>query len=159
MVTPPVAVLDVGDFDTSEDGGLRGQALRAGIAAAGDLATAAAVAGGALVIHGAGERFVLTSSAWGARRWTLGGDMKHRLRGRAATARDPRSRPPKQSCPSSHTSKRASGTPTFTVSLQLVSTPEFEPSAAGEAVRAALAAAARRRRAREASRLLWGRRR
>jgi hypothetical protein len=36
-----------------------------------------------------------------------------------------------------------------------VSTPEFEPSAAGEAVRAALAAADRRRRAREASRLLW----
>jgi hypothetical protein len=36
-----------------------------------------------------------------------------------------------------------------------VSTPDFEPSAAGEAVRAALAAADRRRRAREASRLLW----
>jgi hypothetical protein len=36
-----------------------------------------------------------------------------------------------------------------------VSTPEFVPSAAGAAVRAALAAADRRRRAREASRLLW----
>ncbi len=36
-----------------------------------------------------------------------------------------------------------------------MSTPDFEPSAAGEAVRAALAAADRRRRAREASRLLW----
>jgi hypothetical protein len=36
-----------------------------------------------------------------------------------------------------------------------VSTPDFVPSAAAEAVRAALAAADRRRRAREASRLLW----
>jgi hypothetical protein len=36
-----------------------------------------------------------------------------------------------------------------------VSTEQFEPSSAGDSVRAALAAADRRRRAREASRLLW----
>jgi hypothetical protein len=36
-----------------------------------------------------------------------------------------------------------------------VSTQEFDPSAAGNAIRAALAAADRRRRAREASRVLW----
>ncbi len=62
IVTPPVAILDVGDFDTSDDAAYVERLYAPGLRRAGDLSTAAEVAGDALVIHGAGERFVLPTS-------------------------------------------------------------------------------------------------
>ena len=59
IVTPPLAILDVGEFDTSDDAAYVDRLYVPGLRRAGDLTTAAEVAGDALVIHGAGERFVL----------------------------------------------------------------------------------------------------
>jgi hypothetical protein len=59
IVTPPLAIVDVGEFDTSDDAAYVDKLYVPGLRRAGDLATAAEVAGPALVIHGAGERFVL----------------------------------------------------------------------------------------------------
>jgi hypothetical protein len=57
--TPRIAVLDPGAFDTSKDAEFVDRLYVPGLRRAGDLATAAAIAGSAVVIHGAGERFVL----------------------------------------------------------------------------------------------------
>jgi hypothetical protein len=59
VVTPRLAVLDVGAFDTSKDADFVDRLYVPGLRRAGDLATAAAIAGSAVVIHGAGEQFVL----------------------------------------------------------------------------------------------------
>jgi hypothetical protein len=59
VVIPPVAIVDVGDFDTSDDAAYVDRLFVPGLRRAGDLSTAAEVAGGVLVIHGAGSRFVL----------------------------------------------------------------------------------------------------
>jgi hypothetical protein len=57
-----LAVLDVGDFDTSSDDAFVERLYIPGVRRAGDLQTAAAIAGPRLVIHNAGERFVLTGA-------------------------------------------------------------------------------------------------
>ena len=59
ITTPRVAVLDVGAFDTGSDAAFVERLYIPGLRRAGDLQTAARIAGGALVIHGAGERFML----------------------------------------------------------------------------------------------------
>jgi hypothetical protein len=59
IVIPPVAILDVGEFDTSDDAAYVEKLYVPGLRRAGDLTTAAEVAGDALVINGASERFVL----------------------------------------------------------------------------------------------------
>jgi hypothetical protein len=63
IVIPPVAILEVGDFDTSDDEAYVEKLYAPGLRRAGDLATAAEVARDALVIHGAGEKFVLGGNA------------------------------------------------------------------------------------------------
>jgi hypothetical protein len=59
VVPVPLAVLDVGDFDTSSDSDFLEHLYVPGLRRAGDLQTAAAVAGTRAVIHNAGERFSL----------------------------------------------------------------------------------------------------
>ena len=59
IVTPSLAILDVGDFDTSSDQAYVDRLYVPGLRRAGDLATAAEVAGPAIVLHAAGERFAL----------------------------------------------------------------------------------------------------
>jgi len=54
-----LAVLDVGDFDTASDADYIARLYVPGLRRAGDLRTAAALAGSRLAIHNAGERFVL----------------------------------------------------------------------------------------------------
>ena len=54
---PRAAILDVGDFDTSSDEEFVKRLYVPGLRRAGDLQTAAAMYGGALVVHNAGERF------------------------------------------------------------------------------------------------------
>jgi hypothetical protein len=56
---PPAMILDVGDFDTSSDAAFVERLYVPGLRRAGDLATAAALYRGRLVIHNAGDRFVL----------------------------------------------------------------------------------------------------
>ena len=68
VVTPRLAVLDVGAFDTSKDADYVDRLYVPGLRRAGDLATAAATAGDALVIHGAGENFVLDGVSVGRTR-------------------------------------------------------------------------------------------
>ena len=82
IVTPPVAILDVGDFDTSDDGAYVDKLYVPGLRRAGDLTTAAEVAGDALVIHGAGERFVLPGNARVSREKMDPEAIVKRLRGR-----------------------------------------------------------------------------
>src|SRR5688572_28770192 len=53
------AILDVGDFDTSSDAAFVERLYLPGLRRAGDLSTAAQVAGDRLVIHNAGPRFTL----------------------------------------------------------------------------------------------------
>jgi hypothetical protein len=55
------SILDVGDFDTSSDDQFLERLYIPGLRRAGDLQTAAALAGERLVIHNAGERFVVSS--------------------------------------------------------------------------------------------------
>jgi BAAT / Acyl-CoA thioester hydrolase C terminal len=62
VVIPPVAILEVGDFDTSDDAAYVEKLYVPGLRRAGDLDTAAAVAGDAIVIHGAGDRFALANT-------------------------------------------------------------------------------------------------
>jgi hypothetical protein len=59
VATPRVAVLDPGAFDTTKDTDYVERLYVPGLRRAGDLATAAALAGSAVVIHGAGDQFVL----------------------------------------------------------------------------------------------------
>jgi len=59
VVAPRLAVLDVGEFDTSKDDDFVDRLYVPGLRRAGDLQTAASVGGDALVIHGAGEQFLL----------------------------------------------------------------------------------------------------
>jgi len=53
----PVAILDVGNFDTSSDAAYLERLYVPGLRRAGDLRTAAAIARGKLLIHNAGDRF------------------------------------------------------------------------------------------------------
>ncbi len=55
----PVAILDVGRFDTSNDAAYLDHLYVPGLRRAGDLRTAAALARGKLVIHNAGDRFAI----------------------------------------------------------------------------------------------------
>ena len=56
------ALLDVGDFDTASDAAFLERLYMPGLRRAGDLSTAAALAGGRAVIHNAGPRFNLDGS-------------------------------------------------------------------------------------------------
>ena len=88
IVRPPVAILDVGDFDTSDDAAYVERLYAPGLRRAGDLNTAAEVAGDAVVIHGAGEQFVLCARCL-ARRWTRsdGGRLRRRYGQRGEPSR------------------------------------------------------------------------
>jgi hypothetical protein len=57
VVAPRLAVLDVGDFDPADDDQFAQRFYVPGLRRAGDFATAAAIAGDAVVVHGAGEKF------------------------------------------------------------------------------------------------------
>jgi hypothetical protein len=59
IITPRLAILDVGNFDTSDDGAYVDRLFVPGLRRAGDLETAARVAGEAVILHGAGGRFSL----------------------------------------------------------------------------------------------------
>jgi len=56
------AILEVGDFDVSSDAALVDRLYMPGLRRAGDLSTAAALAGDRAVIHNAGARFILDGS-------------------------------------------------------------------------------------------------
>jgi dienelactone hydrolase len=58
----PIAVLDVGRFDTSSDAAYLERLYIPGLRRAGDLTTAAAMARGRLVVHNAGDRFAIGRS-------------------------------------------------------------------------------------------------
>jgi hypothetical protein len=81
IVTPPLAILDVGEFDTSDDAVYVEKLYVPGLRRAGDLATAAEVAGEALVIHGAGEKFALSNAKVARDRLDAAGIVK-RLKSR-----------------------------------------------------------------------------
>ena len=59
MTSPRLAVLDVGAFDSGKDDDFVERLYIPGLRRAGDLATAAATAGDAVVIHGAGAGFTV----------------------------------------------------------------------------------------------------
>ena len=59
VVPIPAAVLDVGRFDTSSDAAYVDRLYIPGLRRAGDLQTAVALGKGTLVIHNAGDRFVV----------------------------------------------------------------------------------------------------
>jgi hypothetical protein len=61
--TGRVAVLDVGEFDTGDDAAFVDRLYIPGLRRAGDVSTAAALAGDRLVIHNAGERFAIDGAA------------------------------------------------------------------------------------------------
>jgi hypothetical protein len=56
----PIAVLDVGRFDTSSDTAYLERLYIPGLRRAGDLRTASRLARGKLVIHNAGDRFAVS---------------------------------------------------------------------------------------------------
>ena len=56
----PLAILDVGRFDTSSDAGYLERLYIPGLRRAGDLQTAASLARGKVVVHNAGDRFAVT---------------------------------------------------------------------------------------------------
>ena len=60
--TGRLAILDVGDFDTSSDAAFVERLYVPGLRRAGDLTTAANVAGDRVFIHNAGERFTLSGA-------------------------------------------------------------------------------------------------
>ena len=82
VVTPRIAVLDVGAFDTSKAADFVDRLYVPGLRRAGDLATAAAIGGSALVIHGAGEQFALEGVKVGRTKLTAK-EIVSRLRQRA----------------------------------------------------------------------------
>ena len=55
----PVAILDVGRFDTSSDTGYLDRLYIPGLRRAGDLQTAASLARGKILVHNAGDRFAV----------------------------------------------------------------------------------------------------
>ena len=59
IVPAPIAVLDVGGFDTSDDASFVERLYIPGLRRAGDVQTAAALARGRLVVHNAGDRFAV----------------------------------------------------------------------------------------------------
>ena len=61
IAPPRIAVLDVGTYDTSSDTDFLERLYIPGLRRAGDLQTAATLAGDRLVIHNAGERFTLSA--------------------------------------------------------------------------------------------------
>jgi hypothetical protein len=60
VVSVPVAVLDVGRFDTSSDESYLDRLYIPGLRRAGDLQTAASLARGKVVLHNAGDRFAVS---------------------------------------------------------------------------------------------------
>jgi dienelactone hydrolase len=62
VVPPRLAILDVGGFDTSSDRDYLERLYVPGLRRAGDLQTAAALAGDRVVIHNAGETFTITAA-------------------------------------------------------------------------------------------------
>jgi dienelactone hydrolase len=60
VVSAPVAVLDVGRFDTSSDESYLERLYIPGLRRAGDVQTAVALARGKLVLHNTGDRFAIT---------------------------------------------------------------------------------------------------
>jgi dienelactone hydrolase len=63
IVPGRMAILDVGTFDTSSDTDFLDRLYVPGLRRAGDLTTAAKLAGGRIVIHNAGERFTLNGAS------------------------------------------------------------------------------------------------
>ena len=61
IVSVPVAVLDVGRFDTSSDESYLERLYIPGLRRAGDLQTAVTLARGKLVLHNAGDRFAISA--------------------------------------------------------------------------------------------------
>ena len=61
IAAPRVAVLDVGGFDTSDDGAYVDRLFIPGLRRAGDLQTAARLAGDRLVLHNAGSTFTVAA--------------------------------------------------------------------------------------------------
>jgi len=59
VIAPRLAILDVGAFDTSKDTDFVDKLYVPGLRRAGDLATAASIAGDTVVIHGASGNFAL----------------------------------------------------------------------------------------------------
>lgn len=62
VVSSPLTILDVGQFDTGRDAPFVERLYVPGLRRAGDLQTAAAVARGKLVLHNAGETFTVTAA-------------------------------------------------------------------------------------------------
>jgi len=62
VVPGRTSILDVGAFDTSSDADFLQRLYVPGLRRAGDLATAASLGGSKLIIHNAGERFILSGS-------------------------------------------------------------------------------------------------
>jgi hypothetical protein len=60
IVPGRTAILDVGSFNTSSDTDFLERLYVPGLRRAGDLSTAAALAGGGVVIHNAGDQFALS---------------------------------------------------------------------------------------------------
>jgi hypothetical protein len=55
----PIAILDVGRFDTADDAGYLERLYIPGVRRAGDLQTAASLARGKILVHNAGDRFAV----------------------------------------------------------------------------------------------------
>jgi hypothetical protein len=72
VVSVPVAVLDVGRFDTSSDDAFLERLYIPGLRRAGDLQTAASLARGKLVVHNAGDRFTVRGVEVQSRALTAG---------------------------------------------------------------------------------------
>ena len=70
IVPVPIAILDVGRFDTSSDAAYVEHLYIPGLRRAGDLRTAASIARGKLVVHHAGDRFAVSPVEVQARRLT-----------------------------------------------------------------------------------------
>jgi dienelactone hydrolase len=72
VASVPVAILDVGGFDTSNDAGYLERLYIPGLRRAGDLRTAASLVRGRVVVHNAGDRFAVTGVEVQSRALTAG---------------------------------------------------------------------------------------
>ena len=72
VASVPVAILDVGRFDTSNDSGYLERLYIPGLRRAGDLRTAASLARGKVVAHNAGDRFTVAGVEVQSRALTAG---------------------------------------------------------------------------------------